>query len=427
MAFECEAGLWGEIYARCDIIFIMKTPLIARGKVEIEKLVPGGMALGVLEAPGNADDGKKVFLWNALPGEIVTEIEVRKRKASYLEGVATKIERRSARRVEARDEVFLATSPWQILDYDFELEMKRELVLEALRQEKVEIPEGVRVEEVQTDEKEWFYRNKMEYALFWDREEEKIHLGMHARGSHRKLKMEQSSIERPEIFARATEIIQELNNRGEGARKYQSLLLRANQDGEVSGGLFENHRPHPEFAPLNDEILGKRYNYSPNGFFQINLPVYELVLKEIQKEVGEGRVLDLYSGVGTIGLSVAPEERLGELVLVESDKNAFRELMRNCQGTPAKPYLAKSEDALEFIAREETVILDPPRAGIDRKLAEKLLEVVPRKIIYLSCNPTTQARDVKILSEKYIIRRIIPFNFFPKTPHIENLVVLEIR
>ena len=72
-----------------------------------------------------------------------------------------------------------------------------------------------------------------------------------------------------------------------------------------------------------------------------------------------------------------------------------------------------------------TVILDPPRAGCDKKLLEKILEVEPEKIVYLSCNPATQARDVAILAEKYIMKRIKSFNFFPKTPHIENLAVLE--
>ena len=73
------------------------------------------------------------------------------------------------------------------------------------------------------------------------------------------------------------------------------------------------------------------------------------------------------------------------------------------------------------------MILDPPRAGCDKRLIEKFLEVKPRKIVYLSCNPATQARDVKMLSEKYIIKSIKSFNFVPKTPHIENLVVLELK
>ncbi len=381
----------------------------------IEKLIPGGQGIGTME------DGRKVFLWNALPGETVIDFEVTKQKSRYLEGIATRIKQPSEHRVEPKDACYLSTSPWQILDFEYELSEKRALVAESLHQEHVVIPEGVEIELTRTDGKEWFYRNKMEYALFWDHDSEKIELAFHNRGSHGKLPIVKSSIERPEIFKKAQEIVDELNKNHDEARRYQSLLLRANQSGEVSGGLFENHKPHPTFKNLTDIILGREYSYSPNGFFQINLPVYELALREIAESVKTGKVLDLYSGVGTIGLSVARDR---DLTLVESDTSAYRELVENCKETNAHPVLAKSEEALEYIAPELTVILDPPRAGCDKKLIGKLLEQTPEKLIYLSCNPSTQARDVKLLEDKYRIERIIPFNFFPKTPHIENLIIM---
>ena len=80
---------------------------------------------------------------------------------------------------------------------------------------------------------------------------------------------------------------------------------------------------------------------------------------------------------------------------------------------------------MDYIEPDMTVIVDPPRAGCDKKLIEKLLEVHPKKIIYLSCNPATQARDVKMLLDGYNIEAMKTFNFFPRTPHIENLVVLK--
>ncbi|MBQ7802588.1 class I SAM-dependent RNA methyltransferase [Candidatus Saccharibacteria bacterium] len=392
--------------------------------LKIEKFIPGGLALGTIHDSSSRDNGKKVMLWNALPGETISDFRITKRKSSFFEGVAEKIENPSPFRVEPNDSCFLSTSPWQILDFSYELDLKRLLVEESLHEEHISLPEGVEVEPVRTDGVEWFYRNKMEYALYFDKEKEKIFPAFHLRGTHQKLPVEKSSIERPEIFQKAKEIISDLNARNEPAYKFQSLLLRANAFGEVSGGLFENHAPHPIFRKLSDEILGKTYSYSPNGFFQINLPVYELALKEIKENLADARkVLDLYSGVGTIGLSVASDR---ELTLVECNKDAFRELEENTKGTSARPVLAKSEEALEFIVSDETVILDPPRAGCDKKLVEKLLEVLPEKIIYLSCNPSTQARDVRLLTAegKYIIKKVVPFNFFPKTPHIENLIVL---
>ena len=170
-------------------------------------------------------------------------------------------------------------------------------------------------------------------------------------------------------------------------------------------------------------ILGHEYSYSPNGFFQINLPVYEMVLTEIKKHIKTNNVLDLYSGVGTIGLSVARDKNL---TLVECDKSAYGELENNAKNLNVTTILDKSENATNYIEPGQTVILDPPRAGCDEKLIQKLLEVTPEQIIYLSCNPVTQARDIKLLLEKYHIKTIKTYNFFPHTPHIENLIVLSL-
>ena len=437
--------------------------------VKVEKIIPGGQALGTLE------DGRKIFFWNALPGEIVTEYDITKQKSHFVEAIATKIENPSQFRVEPKDTCFLSTSPWQIVNWDYENQLKSDLVVEIFREHHIDIKKP----EIFTDGNPYFYRNKMEYALYWNNELNKIELAFHARGSHHKIPVTTSSIERPEIFHAAQGIVDSLNSLQEEARRYQSILLRCNQNGEVSGGLYENHKPHPIFKNLTDDILGQTYSYSPNGFFQINLPVYELALKEIKKHINTNNVLDLYAGVGTIGLSVAHDK---QLTLVEVDKSAYAELAKNCKNTiiedrtrltrsgmsEASPVTteqrserksslldfpnkavpsretqtgrservrndsilavnAKSEEVLDYLEPDQTVILDPPRAGCDKKLIDKLLEVQPQNIIYLSCNPATQARDIKILLDKYEIKDIKTFNFFPRTPHIENLVILSLK
>ena len=175
-----------------------------------------------------------------------------------------------------------------------------------------------------------------------------------------------------------------------------------------------------------------------------------MALTEIKKHITTDNVLDLYAGVGTIGLSVARDKNL---TLVECDKSAFGEMTRNIaiEGLPeaaaederlspvktgAKDatrngnilgILAKSEESLDYIAPNQTVILDPPRAGCDSKLISKILEIKPAKIIYLSCNPATQARDVSLLLSKYHLEIVKTYNFFPHTPHIENLVILSLK
>ena len=412
--------------------------------MKIEKIIPGGQAIGT------SPEGKKIFFWNALPDETVVEWKTTKNKSSYSEAIAISVTNHSKYRVAPKDDFYLSTSPWQILDYNYELKQKSLLVQEIFREHGIKIDPP----EVVTDGKDYFYRNKMEYALYYDKEKGKIFPAFHARGSHCKIPITSSSIERPEIFQKAIEIIDDLNARGEEARKYQSLLLRCNQNGEVSGGLFENHQPHPVFDNLKDTILGHEYSYSPNGFFQINLPVYEMALKEIKKYINTDEVLDLYAGVGTIGLSVARDKRL---TLVEVDKSAYGELVKNLPKkalsrsifddgsnterlspvtTGAKErsekdaflaILSKSEDVLDHINDGQTVIVDPPRAGLDAKLTACLLEAMPPKVIYLSCNPATQARDVAKLLEKYRIETVKTFNFFPHTPHIENLIVLSLK
>lgn len=387
--------------------------------LQIASLIPGGQGIAT------ALNGQKIFLWNALPGESVFEYQVTKRKTHYLEGIATKLGHLSPYRIAPRDNCYLSTSPWQIMSYQFELEQKLQLLQEQFRQAGLlNIP----IASVQTDGQDFFYRNKMEYSLYWNHQTSQIQLAFHQRGSHRKIPVATSSLERPEIFQAAQQIIQNLNNQGAEARTYQSLLLRCNQNGQVAGGLFENHQPHPKFPNLSDRILGSEYFYSSNGFFQINLPVYEMALQAISANLQGEKIVDLYAGVGTIGLSVA---QCGELISVESNPAAHQELVRNSANFPisslkVQPVLAKSEEVLDFIQPDCTVIVDPPRAGCDIKLLERFLSEQPPSIIYLSCNPATQARDLAILQEKYIIERIIPFNFFPRTPHLETLAFLHL-
>jgi 23S rRNA (uracil1939-C5)-methyltransferase len=384
--------------------------------VSLTKLVPGGQALGRLA------DGRAIFVWNALPDEKVV-VQITKSKKSYAEGVAIEILEPSPLRAKPRDECYLSTSPWQMMTFEAEQAFKAELVQESFSQEGIELSSPTIV----TDGRDYFYRNKMEYSLWWDHETSKISLAFHRRGSHQKIPITRSSIEQPEIFTEAQKIVTELNASGAEARTYQSLLMRANQQGEVSGALLENGKPHPVMNNLTDEILDRRYSYSPNGFFQINLPMYELALQDIARHLGDSqKVVDMYAGVGTIGLSVAADR---ELTLVETDASAFRELENNIS-TGAKnihAVHAKSEDALTHITPDATLIVDPPRAGLDETVIARILETQPQKVIYLSCNPTTQARDTAKLLEKYKITHHQGYNFFPRTPHIEHLLVFSMR
>lgn len=385
-----------------------------REQIQLDKFVPGGQVLGTLS------DGKKVFVWGGLPGEKV-EIEITKSKKSYAEGFVTNVIANNPHRIEPKDDCYLSTSPWQIMDYDYELEQKAKLVVEAFFQQGIDLSDI----QVITDGNEYYYRNKMEYSLYWNNEKNLVELAFHRRGSHQKIAISKSSIEMPEILKRAKDIIDDINKQKLEARQFSSLMIRANQNGEVRSMLFEKNKPHIKEKPLTDTILGHKYTYSPNGFFQINLPVYEMALEQMKNYISDGSVLELYAGVGTIGLSTVDSQ---PLTMIESDKDAYKELENNAKNAN-KPNVsvvnAKSEDVLEYLNDDiYTLILDPPRAGLDSKVIEKILLDTPQTLIYLSCNPTTQARDIALLLEKYKIKLVQAYNFFPRTPHIENLIVM---
>ena len=384
----------------------------SRETVKLDRLVPGGQSIGTLA------DGKKAFVWGALPGEVV-EFEITKSKKSYVEGIVKKVISNSSHRIEPKDDCYLSTSPWQTMNYDYELEQKSELICEAFRQQGVKINKPSMI----TDNKQFGYRNKMEYSLYWDNDEDVIKLAFRKRGTHTKLPIESSSIEREEILEEAKRIIADLNARGEQARKYQSLLVRCDQSGQVSSALFENYKPRPKMQPLTDKLLDFEYSYSPNGFFQINLPVYEMVLSKVKESISTDKVVDMYAGVGTIGLSVARDK---DLTLVEVDGSAFAELAKNTeQLKTVKAVHSSTEGALDHIVSDATIIVDPPRAGLHESVVQKLSQALPPVIIYLSCNPITQARDIAPLLSKYKIELMQGYNFFPRTPHIENLVTLK--
>ena len=237
---------------------------------------------------------------------------------------------------------------------------------------------------------------------------------------------------------------------------------------------------------LTDTILGVPFRYACESFFQVNIPVYEQALRDMkewagrdysnqqraisQKKSGQHReskqhgssnsfsegfafpasvrqerqldqlaarrpeekdvcetgepTLDFYAGVGTIGLTIGGSN----VTLVEINADAVREMQRNItelDRTGARAVLAPSEQALDYITGKEIVIVDPPRAGLHPDVIATLSQQLPPRIIYLSCNPVTQARDVALLQQNYRIVHHRGYNFFPRTPHIEHLVILD--
>ena len=420
-------------------------------ELTLDKIVGGGQSLGTLE------DGRKVFVWGGLPDETV-QVQLTRKKSNYAEGVVTEVLKASSERIEPKDpESYLSTSPWQIMSMDTENHYKAALIEEAFELHNIVLPNPI---EVYSDGVEYGYRNKVEFSFWFQVETQMLSLAFYRRGTHGKIAIEGTSLASDAINAKGRQILDALNELKIIGRQLKTLLIRSAANGDVAWQLYIKEEDFDAEAllaklpagengevifsnpkspasvitkklagtgtPLTDTILDVPFTYATEGFFQINLPVYQQALTDMKQWVVDGRqVVDLYSGVGSIGLTIGGPG----VTLVELNEHAVREMERNIEelGVDATAVLAPSEQALDYITGDKTIIVDPPRAGLHEAVIDRLLEEKPERIIYLSCNPATQARDVMRLAELYGVKEHRGYNFFPHTPHIENLVVLDLK
>lgn len=418
----------------------------------LDRIVGGGQALGTYP------DGRKMFVWGGLPGETV-KVQVTKKRSKLVEGRVVEVLKPSPERIEAVDpESYLSTSPWQIMKPEAEAHYKAALIEEAFELHDIVLPNAI---EVKTDGVRFGYRNKVEFSFYWDTETDTLELAFFVRASKGKIPVEGTSLALEPINVLARAIRDTLRTKSIEARSLKTLLIRCDQNGNCVWQLYVKDRwddiiTDQEAAKLpavggevifsdprspasriterlgsfgqtvlTDSILGTEFSYATESFFQVNIPMYETALSDMKQWLERPSVVDMYSGVGTIGLTIGGETP----VLVELDESAVREMRRNTTAlkSKAKVVHAASETALDYIERDADIILDPPRAGLHADVVRRLLDVRPKRIVYLSCNPVTQARDVAMLAEAYGIRHHTGYNFFPATPHIEHLVVLDLK
>lgn len=410
--------------------------------IRIEKLVHGGQGLATY------NDGRKIFVWNALPGELV-RVRIIKKKHSYLEAIADKVLESSPSRVEPREQNYLATSPWQIVAFEAENNYKKEIVEELFHQAHVVLPDFFMTSDTKL---EWYYRNKMEYSFWGD--EQGLHLALHARGSHQKQIVQGSVLALPAVDTAARAMLDELQKYDVRAGDLKTIIVRSSQSGKTVVSLFVKSEDFTKIelpngiqglrvyysnpkspasvqtkllqefgdARLKDKLLDNIFTYDVDSFFQVNIPIFERALSSIKEYCDDSRIVDMYAGVGSIGLSVARDR----VELIELDPYTVAMARINAAESMLNTDVveASTEKALEYISSDLPIIFDPPRAGLHDKVVEQVLIKRPPKVIYLSCNPATQARDIAKLQDSYIIDYFEAFNFFPHTPHIETLAVL---
>ena len=426
----------------------------------LDTIAGGGQAIGTL------DDGRKCFVWGGLPGESVS-IQSTKIKSSLVEGVVTEALTSSPERVRPQDaESYLSTSPWQIMTFEAEQKYKAQLIYDAFALHNIRLPQPPNV---YSNDNLYGYRNKIEFSWFSQTDPtsgvDTLDLAFFRRGSKGKIVVNGTSLAHPSINRLAREIRDLLHQKSISARQLKTLLIRSDKSGNcvwqlytkdklpdtiteqeadklsAQGGEIIYSDPRSPASriterlasfgdiTLRDNLLGTTFRYATESFFQINLPVYSQVLSDIRKFIpSEKPVIDLYSGVGTIGLTVTSKDQ--PLKLIEINSSAVDEMKHNISDLGRKnteAILSASENVTDQIEPNSTIIVDPPRAGLHQDVTMRLLETAPKRIIYLSCNPVTQARDIQLLSEKYDISHMQGYNFFPRTPHIENLVILDLK
>jgi 23S rRNA (uracil1939-C5)-methyltransferase len=452
----------------------MAAPVRAGEEVElqIDSLAYGGNGVGRL-------NGFVVFVRGALPGDRV-RAKVTKVKRGFAEAAAGDVLEASPHRVEAPCPHFgvCGGCRFQHLVYEEQIAAKEQQVRDALvRIGRVSDPP---VEPILPAASLYHYRNKLEYSFTAG--DEGVGLGFHRAGrwdevisidvcllttdvgnAIRHAVRDWAREERLEPYDQATGAgyLRHLVVR-EGRNTGQVLVVLVTAPGErfETGYFVDVLRRFPEVRSIHwaindtpaertslptrllwgdeaieEELLGLRVRVRPNAFLQTNTEMaaqlYELA-REYAALTGSENVFDLYCGTGTIGLSLAG--RAGAVWGVEISEEAVACAIENAElnGIENAHFFAGNvgqsiDELVEEGGPPDLVVVDPPRAGLAGKALRRLGRIGAPRIVYVSCNPTTLASDVKVLREDfgYELRRCRPVDMFPHTPHVESVSLLE--
>ena len=415
--------------------------------------------------------GYVVFVRGAIPGDRVRAV-VTKRKRAYAEALAVEVLESSPDRIAPV--AHHPGAPWQVLPYERQLEVKAEQVAEALR--RIGKLSGFELEPIVPAVEQWRYRNKLEYS-FGTGDDGTLVCGFHEPGSWERIEHVEDCLlasERGNAVRRA--VLEWCRARGLSAydRRAQSGLLRnlvvregrrtgelqvrlvtSDEDADLTGfaeaagadsvvwsrepGIAETTAGGVDEVlagvdSIEEELGGLRFRVSTRAFFQTNTEMAERLYRAAAEYAGlQGweRVFDLFCGIGTIGLSLSP--RAGEVWGVEIVEDAIADAIANARLNEianARFFAGDVRLALRELVtqagRPDVLVVDPPRAGLSQKVVRRVIEAAPKRIVYVSCNPTTLAPNAAQLVEAgYALRRVRPVDMFPQTPHIECVALLE--
>ncbi|WET03557.1 23S rRNA (uracil(1939)-C(5))-methyltransferase RlmD [Flavobacterium sp. YJ01] len=458
---------------------------------QIQVLDAGAKGVSVAKAP----DGKVIFIPNVVPGDVVDVQTFKKRKA-YYEGKAVKFHELSDYRVDPICEHFgvCGGCKWQNMKYGQQLAFKQNEVKNHLQRiGKIELPE---FEDILGSEKQFFYRNKMEFSFSnsrWLTEKEigstedlgnRNALGFHIPKMWDKildinkchLQEDPSNAIRNEIRAFANEHNLAFFNPREHSGLLRTVMIRTVSTGEIMVLIqfFEEDKANrelildhlyekfPQITSLQyvvngkpndtiydqdvilykgrnyilEEMEGLKFSINAKSFYQTNSDqAYELykITREFAGLTGNETVYDLYTGTGTIAQFVSKKakkvigvESVPEAI-IDAKANAERNNITNCEFFVGDMKVVFNEAFIAQHGKPDVIITDPPRDGMHKDVVEQILKIAPKKVVYVSCNSATQARDLALMDEKYKVTRVRPVDMFPQTHHVENVVLLELR
>ncbi|MDP5201580.1 23S rRNA (uracil(1939)-C(5))-methyltransferase RlmD [Flavobacterium sp. DG2-3] len=458
---------------------------------QIQVLDAGAKGVSVAKAP----DGKVIFIPNVVPGDVVDVQTLKKRKA-YYEGKAVKFHELSEYRVDPICEHFgvCGGCKWQNMKYSQQLAFKQNEVKNHLQRiGKIELPE---FEDILGSEKQFFYRNKMEFSFSnsrWLTEKEigstedlgnRNALGFHIPRMWDKildinkchLQEDPSNAIRNEIRAFANEHNLAFFNPREHSGLLRTVMIRTVSTGEIMVLIqfFEEDKENrelildhlyekfPQITSLQyvvngkpndtiydqdvvlykgrnyilEEMEGLKFSINAKSFYQTNSDqAYELykITRDFAGLTGNEVVYDLYTGTGTIAQFVSKKakkvigvESVPEAI-IDAKANAERNNITNCEFFVGDMKVVFNEAFIAQHGKPDVIITDPPRDGMHKDVVEQILKIAPEKVVYVSCNSATQARDLALMDEKYKVTRVRPVDMFPQTHHVENVVLLELR
>lgn len=445
--------------------------------IKIDNIAAGGEGIG-------SSGGMKVFVENSLPGEEL-KVKIVEVKKNYARGVIAGFTSKSKERVEPACKYYEACGACQLqhIEYGAQLKYKTQIVKDALS--KIAGISGKTVKDIAGSDDQWGYRNKMQYPIRTSRDKQ-ISLGYYKKGTHAVIDIETCPVLHPVLNSIASAVRIAIRRSGlsvfdedTGRGLLRHLLGRtAFSTGQSSVTFVINDRSFPGSKKLVKETLsnldssiriknisynsnlrrtnvilgdatrtilgtdyilealgGLNFAVSPESFFQINpLQAEQLFNKaeEFCRLQGGETVFDLYCGTGSIALWLSKKAKT--VFGVEEVKGAVSDARHNAELNGIKNARFRSgtvESELKRLSFEkagaDVIVLDPPRSGCSVSVIDSVISHAPRRIVYVSCDPATLSRDLKILSERYNVEEIQPFDMFPQTAHVECVAALSKR